>query len=99
MVGCPGNTSTAPGKAIYYEWKGSSWTRVFTAEGAASESFGSTVAIISPNVFAVGGPAFGGTTGVVRAYSVESGSASQIGSDIVGQLGERFGTTMTGAKD
>jgi FG-GAP repeat len=98
LVGAPG-PGTANGVVSYYAWSGSAWLEILSVTGTASESLGASVAIISEDGsrIALGGPTFAGGAGVVRVYSQGSGSYTQLGSDIVGSLEDKFGTSLTGS--
>jgi hypothetical protein len=98
LVGAAGS-GNANGVVTYYAWSGSSWLQILSVAGTSSESLGTSVAIISEDgsQIAMGGPAFSGNSGVVRVYSQGSGSYTQLGSDIVGSVDEKFGTSLTGS--
>ena len=100
LVGAPGTEGASAGTIYYYERSGSSWNVIYTIPGIAdsAENFGTTVSIISKNdgnVIAVGAPNYGGGRGVIRVYRALAGTFwNQEGSDIVGEPGDRLGTTL-----
>lgn len=70
-------------------------TRLQSSNGA---EFGSSIAILSPagDRVAIGAPSAFGGSGVIRVYELgQNGLFEQLGSDIVGDVGESLGRTGT----
>jgi hypothetical protein len=104
VVGAPSNDA---GYFEVFVWNDSlsppEWESVFFRAGSEnSEGFGSGVSMIADNgsLFAVGGPNYMGGQGVIRVYEEGSlGKYSQVGPDIVGEVGEALGVRNTFSGD
>jgi hypothetical protein len=100
VVGAPSNGA---GYFEVFVWNDNlsppEWETVFFRPGSeTSEGFGSGVSMITDNGsrFAVGGPNYMGGQGVIRVYEEGSlGKYSQVGPDIVGEVGEALGVRNT----
>ena len=102
VVGSPGVNGNG-GRMEYYVWDSNSWDLRAASDGLDTELFGTTTVIIEDEPdgtfkFAVGGPGYNVSQGIVRVYGHAAGSneIGQIGNDIVGATGERIGTTLSG---
>jgi len=108
IAGAPGSDySNEPGYVFVYQYTGKvsqPWEFVFAASGSqANEEFGASVTMLSENgdTFAIGAPAFNNGAGRVAVYhKAISGLYQQLGTDIVGEDGERIGEagTLSGTK-
>ncbi|EEC45112.1 predicted protein [Phaeodactylum tricornutum CCAP 1055/1] len=95
----------SPFRSLFYiyQWNGSTWSFIFsgsTPGGNLDEEFGSSVAVLSNDFIAAGGPGASNEAGVVRVYELQNnGLFRQFGPDIVGRNGERIGelNSLTGA--
>jgi hypothetical protein len=104
VVGAPGNGA---GYFEVFVWNDSlsppEWESVFFRGGNEDlEAFGSGVAILSDNgsLLAVGGPNVMGGQGVIRVYQEDTdGRYSQVGPDIVGEIGDALGVKNTFSGD
>jgi len=100
LVGAPGD-SGGDGSATLYEWTGSTWNATFSVQGdfGLQESLGTTVAILSEDAIAFGGPDLGDNQGIIRVYETLDGASYQKAIDLVGEANQRIGTTLSGANN
>jgi len=100
VVGAPGATGQSRGKVyIYEEDTPLQWTESFMMMGPDSTSnFGASVAFVGEDagIIAVGAPSFGDNQGMIRLFERTSLGWQRFGADIVGQPGERLGTSFEG---
>jgi hypothetical protein len=94
VVGAPGGNYL-----FVYIYDGVDWTLQDTIQADTDEAFGSAVSFLTDvgDLLAVGSPKFGGGKGRVTVYRASaSGSMDQIGSAIIGDVGESIGTNIGG---
>ncbi|GAX17795.1 hypothetical protein FisN_24Hh136 [Fistulifera solaris] len=100
IAGGPGgDLHDAPGLVFVYQYGGESsteaWEMVFSISGTeGNERFGASVAMLSANgdTFAIGAPDYESGSGRVVVYRRgDDGVYQQLGSDIVGERGDRLG--------
>jgi hypothetical protein len=100
-----GAPSLAEGYFELFEWDEglSGWRSIFFRPGFEDrEGFGSGVTMITDNgsLCAAGGPNFNGGRGVIRVYqSDNSGVYTQLGGDIIGDVGDALGIRNTFSGD
>jgi hypothetical protein len=105
-VGGPSASGTTlPGSVFVYEWSGSAWAQVgATILGrAVGDNGGDAVALSGDGarvVVASSGNDDGGTTaGQVRVFQLAGGTWTQVGGDVNGLAGNRFGQQLAASAD
>lgn len=90
VVGAPGG-----GYAEIYEYSGTTWVSAHIVQDTIG-GFGSAVAILASNTFAVGAPEANGGQGRVVVYQLNNaGIFAALGTPIEGSTGDRLGATGT----
>lgn len=106
----PSGATNLPGSVFVHDWNGTTWTQVGApivgeaaddgAGGAISLSGDGTVIAIGADLNTGLGLAGGGSPGGhVRVYRFASGAWSQLGADLDGPPGSRFGTSVSLSAD
>ena len=102
VVGAPGTAGQSSGKVyIYEEDTPFEWSESFMMLGPDSTSnFGATVAFVGEDdgIVAVGAPNFGDNQGMICLFERTSEGWQRFGADIVGQAGERLGSSFQGSE-
>ena len=91
-VGAPGGS----GYFQIYEWNGTGWTMAHEGVGTSrNESFGASVAALTRNTFAVGGPGYDNNAGRIVIYSRQTSGGDEIIGEIIGENGDQVGWTSS----
>jgi hypothetical protein len=103
VAGAPGGASGA-GSFSIYAWNGSAWNAEFARRGnSTTERLGTSVAVLSYDggFVAVGGPGYGGGSGVIRVYQRQQQGFAPYGAPLVGEGGDGLGevSSLSGSID
>ena len=99
LIGAPGAVGTSSGSVFYFEWDGNAWNPIFSLPGTdPTDNLGTTVEILDGvgDLIAMGAPNYDSSRGYIRVYRRVFGSFwGQYGDDIVGEVGDFLGTTLS----
>jgi hypothetical protein len=103
VAGAPGGASGA-GSFSIYAWNGSAWNAAFSRRGnSTTERLGTSVAVLSYDggFVAVGGPGYGGGSGVIRVYQRQQQGFAPYGVPLVGEGSDALGevSSLSGSID